>query len=103
MSLAAALPASLLAAVGLAGGLVAGLWPPEHGPVAVLADDFAAAVAAVDAAGGAVTAGAPALPGLVLATPFDPADTRFAERLRAAGVLAVLDPAGLAGCTVPLP
>lgn len=102
MSLSAFLPAAALGVAGLAGGVIAGLWPPAHGPVAVLAADFAAAVAAVERAGGQVTAAA-ALPGLVVAQPATGDDAAFRAGLRAAGGVLLLDPAGLAGCAPPMP
>lgn len=93
-------PAVFLAVFGLGGAVVAGLWPPQRGPVAVLAADFPTAVAVVERAGGSVTV-AGAWDGLVIAAPSDPADAAFALRLRQAGAVAVLDPLGLAGCAAP--
>ncbi|GAA0584429.1 hypothetical protein [Caenispirillum bisanense] len=103
MPLSAFLPAAALGVAGLAGGVIAGLWPPAHGPVAVLPAAFAAAVTAVEPAGGQVTAAA-ALPGLVVAQPANgDDDATFRAGLRAAGGVLLLDPAGLAGCAPPVP
>ncbi|WP_404382081.1 hypothetical protein [Caenispirillum salinarum] len=96
------MPAAALLVVSVLGVFVAGLWPRETGPVAVLAADFPAAVAVVEAAGGRLVGGT-GVDGLVVAAPRDPADTGLRDRLSAAGAWILLDPQGLAGCGVTLP
>lgn len=94
-------PAAVLFVVSVLGAFAAGLWPRDEGPVAVLAADFPAAVAVVEAAGGRLVGGT-GIDGLVVAAPLDPADAGLNDRLRAAGAWLLLDPQGLAGCGIPL-